>query len=70
MVYVLDDANGEALRVYARLVEGQVQYALASRNGTGELRLAAWSSYAGEPILSWTARQVGAGWVLESVTLR
>ena len=70
VVYVLDDANGEALRVYARLFDGQVQYALAGRNSNGELRLAAWSSFAGEPTLSWTARQAATGWVLESVTLR
>ena len=70
VVYVLDDANGEALRVYARLLDGQVQYALASRNSNGELRLAAWTSYAGEPTLSWTARQVGEGWVLETAAIR
>ncbi|MCB1629770.1 MAG: Ig-like domain repeat protein, partial [Xanthomonadales bacterium] len=44
-VFVLDDAEGEALRVYARIWAGQVQYALAQRDPSGALRLAAWRSY-------------------------
>ena len=69
VVYRLDDANGEALRVYARLIDGEVQYALAGRSGSGALRLAAWRSFAGEPTLTWNARQVADGWVLEGVDL-
>jgi CSLREA domain-containing protein/uncharacterized repeat protein (TIGR01451 family) len=69
VVYRLDDANGEALRVYARMLDGEVQYALAGRSGNGTLRLAAWRSFEGEPTLAWTARAVADGWVLEGVDL-
>jgi len=69
-VYALDDAEGEALRVYARVVDNELQYALAVRNSQGKLRLAAWASYNGDPLLTWTARAVGDGWVLEGAQLR
>jgi uncharacterized repeat protein (TIGR01451 family) len=70
VVYRLDDANGEALRVYARVIAGEVQYALATRNAQRQMRLAAWSSYDGDPLLTWTARPVAEGWVLDSAGLR
>jgi uncharacterized repeat protein (TIGR01451 family) len=70
VVYVLDDADGEALRVYARVIGDEVQYALAMRNGQGRLRLGAWASYADDPLLTWTARPVAEGWVLDSAALR
>jgi len=70
VVFVLDDANGLALRVYARVFDNQVQYALAIRDSQGKLRLAAWASYSGDPLLTWTARAVGDGWVLEGAQLR
>ena len=70
VVYVLDDANGEGLRVYARTFNGEVQYALAGRAEGGALRLAPWRSYQGEPTLIWTARSVVGAWVLEGVELR
>ncbi len=70
VVYALDDANGEALRVYARAIDGEVQYALAMRNTQGRLRLAAWASYASDPLLTWTARPVADGWVLDGAVLR
>lgn len=69
-VFVLDDADGEALRVYARIWEGQVQYALALRDQSGALRLGAWSGYSDEPTLRWSARNVDGGWVIESAELR
>jgi len=69
-VYQLDDAQGEALRVYARVWDGQVQFALARRAASGELRLAEWRAYSGEPLLSWNARSVSNGWVLDSADLR
>ena len=69
-VFVLDDAEGEALRVYARIWAGQVQYALAQRDPSGALRLAAWRSYSDEPVLSWTAHDVDGGWVMDSTELR
>jgi uncharacterized repeat protein (TIGR01451 family) len=70
MVYALDDANGEALRVYARVHEGQMHYALALRDGNAAMRLAPWVSYGGEPTLNLTAHQLGQGWVLASAQLR
>ena len=60
----------EALRVYARIWAGQVQYALAQRDPSGALRLAAWRSYSDEPVLSWTASNVDGGWVIDSSELR
>jgi uncharacterized repeat protein (TIGR01451 family) len=69
-VYELDDVNGEALRVYARVVGSEVQYALATRNAQGQLRLGIWASYASDPLLTWTARPVAEGWVLDSAGLR
>jgi len=69
-VYALDDTQGVALRVYARIWDGQVQYALARRDISGGLRLAEWRNYSDEPMLSWSARSVASGWVIESVDLR
>jgi hypothetical protein len=70
VVYVLDDANGLAVRVYARMFDGEVQYALAIRNSSGQLRLGAWQSFDVEPRLNWTARAVASGWILEGADLR
>jgi len=70
IVVRLSDANGEAIRVYARMHEETLQYALVRRNANGLLRPGAWTTLPGEPTLSWTARQVAAGWVLETVELR
>ena len=69
VVYKLQDADGEALRVYARLFDGEVQYALAGRSSNGSLRLAGWQSFAGEATLTWSAREVTAGWRLQGVEL-
>ena len=62
--------QGEAVRVYARLNEATIQYAVARRASNGHLRVGAWTSLPGEPSLSWTARQTAAGWVVETVGLR
>ena len=70
IVLRLTDANGEAVRVYARIHEQAIQYALARRASNGKLRPGAWVALPGEPTLSWTARQVANGWVLETVDLR
>ncbi|MFO1493575.1 MAG: Calx-beta domain-containing protein [Lysobacterales bacterium] len=70
MVYRLDDARGEALRVYARLHDGRMQYALALRGANGLLRLGDWQALAGDPALSWTASADAAGWVLGAASLR
>ena len=67
---VLDDANGIGARVYLRSIEGEVQYALATRGSNGLLRLGAWRSYAVTPTVHWTARPVATGWMLETVEIR
>ncbi len=69
-VVVLDDANGIGARVYLRSIEGEVQYALATRGSNGLLRLGAWRSYAVTPTVHWTARPVATGWLLETVEMR
>jgi uncharacterized repeat protein (TIGR01451 family) len=68
-MFSLDDFDGEAVRVYARVLDGQVQYALAQRNSAGALRLGAWRSYSGEPTLRWVAQQQDRGWVVTSAEL-
>jgi uncharacterized repeat protein (TIGR01451 family) len=68
-VFVLDDAQGEAARVYARVFDGQLQYALAQRDSQGRLRLGQWLSYSGDPQLRWTASEQARGWVVQSVSL-
>ncbi len=70
IVLRLTDAQGEAVRVYARMHAQTLQYALARRNASGQLRLGAWTALPGEPTLSWTARQVATGWVVDTVALR
>ncbi|MBK8067590.1 MAG: Ig-like domain repeat protein [Rhodanobacteraceae bacterium] len=70
IVLRLTDANGEAVRVYARLHEAAIQYAVAKRAASGKLRLGAWAALPGEPTLSWSARQTAAGWMLETAELR
>jgi hypothetical protein len=69
-VYTLDDARGEALRVYARVFDGQLQYALATRNDSGQLRLSAWASFASDPTLTWHAHAFASGWILDSAELQ
>lgn len=69
VVYSLRDASGEALRVYARVIDGELQYALAAR-GVGELlRLGDWRALEGDPTLRWTATETAGGWRLRNVTL-
>lgn len=70
VVYLLDDAEGEALRVYARLFDGEVQYALAGRSANGALRLGTWRTLPGDPLLTWTAAPVADGWRLVGAELR
>lgn len=69
VVFVLDDANGQAARIYARVFNGQLQYALAQRAGSGVLRLGPWISYGAEPLLSWSAREGARGWVVDTLRL-
>ena len=69
-VYSLDDAQGEALRVYARTLDSRMQLALASRDSQGRLRLGAWQGFEGEPTLNWTARRNGDGWLFQGAELR
>jgi hypothetical protein len=69
VVYLLDDAEGQAARVYARVFDGQLQYALAQRASGGLLRLGPWIGYADEPQLRWSASEQARGWVVQSVSL-
>lgn len=63
------DANGEAIRVYARLDDqGQVQMALATRDQDGALRLGTWqSSVSGR--VQFTALLSERGYVVQSARL-
>ena len=67
---MLDDRDGEALRVYARMLDGDLQCALATRDSSGALRLAAWQTHSSDPWLTWTARPEANGWVLVGTELR
>jgi hypothetical protein len=69
VVYALRDVSGEALRVYARSIDGQLQYALAVRDAAGLLRLGDWRTLPGDPTLRWTATEAPGGWRVRSVTL-
>jgi len=68
-LYALRDINGAAAKLYARMFDGQVQYALAGSAENGDLRLGSWHSFDGEPLLRWTANYISRGWVLGSVVL-
>ena len=68
-VYTLTDTHGKAVQVYARMFDGQLQYALAARNSDGLLRLGGWRSFDQEPTLSWTAQATDAGWALTGASL-
>ena len=70
MVFVLDDAQGEAARVYMRQRGDTLQYALAERASNGRLRLEAWRTVGANPGIHWTARSTALGWVVETVDLR
>lgn len=70
VVYQLDDAKGEALRIYGREFAGKIEFALATRDASGLWTLGGWQSFADEPRLSWTARAVEGGFLLESAQLR
>ena len=70
VVFSLDDVSGEALRVYSRRSNGDLQFALALRDDAGRLRLASWQRTAGIPILVWRAEPVFGGYQLQLVELR
>ncbi|MCB0242445.1 MAG: hypothetical protein KDI12_03485, partial [Anaerolineae bacterium] len=69
VVYALDDANGQAARIYARVFNGQLQYALAQRASSGLLRLGPWIRHDAEPLLSWSASEAARGWVVDTLNL-
>jgi uncharacterized repeat protein (TIGR01451 family) len=69
-VLSLEDNEGEALRVYARVIEGKLEYALAIRQSNGRLQLAQWQAFANEPTLRWTASRSVKGYTLLSAELR
>jgi len=70
ILFVLDDANGHAARVYARVHAGGAQFALATRDSSGRLRMGNWQDVDSDMQLSWTARETARGWVVEGVALR
>ncbi len=70
VVYRLDDALGEALRVYSRTFEGELEFALATRDASGLWTLQEWKTYATEPQLSWTAQTRDFGYVLTAARLQ
>jgi uncharacterized repeat protein (TIGR01451 family) len=69
VVYALEDVSGTALRVYARAIDGDLQYALAVRGTDERLRLGDWRTLPGDPTLRWTASADRGGWRLASATL-
>jgi uncharacterized repeat protein (TIGR01451 family) len=69
-VFRLDDKDGSAAQVYARLRAGTVEYALALRGPDGRWTLGAWRSFAVDPTLSWNATRVDDAWQLTGVDLR
>jgi hypothetical protein len=68
--FVFDHANGHAARVHAWGHAGGAQFALATRDGSGRLRLGNWQAVHRNMQLSWTARETARGWVVEEVELR
>ena len=69
-VFSLSDSNGEALRVYAGVLAGVQEFALATRDASGKWTLGTWQRFNAEPRLSWTARRTADGFELISAVLR
>lgn len=72
-VFGLDDRSGNVLRVYARVLNGEIEYALATREPVGRgpagWHLGPWQRYWGDPTLRWTATPEAEGWRLQRATL-
>jgi hypothetical protein len=68
--FSLQDQAGEALRVYARMLDGQLEYALATRGLDGKLILGSWQHFAAEPTLTWSAQETDRGYQLISAQWR
>jgi hypothetical protein len=58
----IGDRAGLAVRVYVRAIDDSVEYALATRDGDGRLRLGPWQRFPATPTLRWTAEQDRGGW--------
>jgi hypothetical protein len=69
VAHALDDVVGTAVRVHARVIDGKLQYALATRGADGLLRLGDWRALPDDPILRWTASADRAGWRLANASL-
>jgi uncharacterized repeat protein (TIGR01451 family) len=65
----LGDRSGIAVRVYVRALDDTVEYALATRDGDGRLRLGPWQRFAATPTLRWTAEEDRGGWQVTSARL-
>ncbi|AVP97425.1 hypothetical protein C7S18_09555 [Ahniella affigens] len=72
-VFGLDDRSGNVLRVYARVLNGEIEYALATREPVGRepagWDLGSWRRFSGDPTLRWTATPEAEGWRLLSAIL-
>jgi uncharacterized repeat protein (TIGR01451 family) len=69
LVFRLTDSRGESGRVYARILNGSVQYALAQRVDRGTLQLGAWRAFGFEPSLRWRAAPTESGWAVLELRL-
>ncbi len=70
VAYRLTDSRGEALRIYARVIDGELQFALAKRDTQGFLSLDPWRSYMADPTLHWSAVPSAGGWTMVGAELR
>lgn len=70
VILSLDDAYGEALRVYARNFDGQWELALALRDRQGLWTLRPWQRASAAPTLLWTTDGSPGQWSLIDAELR
>jgi hypothetical protein len=68
--YNLRDRSGEVLRIYARQIDGTLEFALAIRGNNGQWTLQGWQQFATDPRLTWTATATANGFVLNTAVLQ
>jgi hypothetical protein len=71
VLFSINDANGEALRIYARrTATGEIELAIAMLNKDGVLQLGAWQLFAAIDVrLGYSATATNIGFVLQSARL-
>ena len=75
-MFSLQDQSGEVLRVYARVLEGELQFALATRSKLKVWTLDSWQTLgrwqtpAAAPMLSWRASATADSFEFDSAELR